>query len=64
LREDPANSPNLKSTTRGTQVIADELRADVANASALLDKAIQDPRYQTSDRVDLARIAGYQRGCC
>jgi adenylate cyclase len=58
LREDPANSPDLKSTTRATQVIADELRADVANASALLDKAIQDPRYQTSDRVDLARIAG------
>jgi adenylate cyclase len=58
LREDPANSPDLKSTTRATQVIADELRADVANAIALLDRAIQDPRYQTSDRVDLARIAG------
>jgi adenylate cyclase len=58
LREDPANSPDLKSTTSATQAIADGLRADVANASALLDKAIQDPRYQTSDRVDLARIAG------
>jgi adenylate cyclase len=58
LREDPANSPDLKSTTSATQVIADGLRADIANASALLDKAIQDPRYETSDRVDLARIAG------
>ena len=58
LREDSASSQDLKSTTSATQVIADELRADVANASALLDKAIQDPRYQTSDRVDLARIAG------
>jgi adenylate cyclase len=58
LREDPAIPPDLKSTASATQVIADGLRADVANASALLDKAIQDPRYQTSDRVDLARIAG------
>jgi adenylate cyclase len=58
LREDAADSPDLKSTISATQAIADELRADVANASALLDKAIQDPRYQTSDRVDLARIAG------
>jgi hypothetical protein len=61
LREDSASSQDLKSTTSATQVIADELRADVANASALLDKAIQDPRYQTSDRVDLARIAGSTR---
>jgi adenylate cyclase len=58
LREDAADSPDLKSTTSATQAIADELRADVAAAGALLDKAIQDPRYQTSDRVDLARIAG------
>jgi adenylate cyclase len=58
LREDPTNSPDLKSATSATQAITDVLRADVANASALLDKAIQDPRYQTSDRVDLARIAG------
>jgi class 3 adenylate cyclase len=58
LREDPANSLDLKSTTSATQMIADGLRADVADAAALLDKAIQDPRYQTSDRVDLARISG------
>ena len=58
LREDSANSLDLKSTTSTAQAIADELRADVANASALLDKAIQDPHYQTADRIDLARIAG------
>src|SRR5215472_14263689 len=58
LREDPAESPDLESTTSATQAIADDLRADLATASSLLEKAIQDPRYQSSDRVDLARIAG------
>jgi adenylate cyclase len=58
LREDPANSLSLKTATSAEQVIADELRADVATATSLLDKAIQDPHYQASDRIDLARIAG------
>lgn len=58
LREDPANSLNLKTATSTEQAIADELRADVATAASLLGKAIQDPHYQASDRIDLARIAG------
>jgi adenylate cyclase len=58
LREDSASSLNLKTTTSTVQAIADELRADVAAANALMDKAIQDPHYQVADRIDLARIGG------
>jgi adenylate cyclase len=58
LREDSANSLNLKTATSTVQAIADELRADVATANSLMDKAIQDPHYQVADRIDLARIGG------
>jgi adenylate cyclase len=57
LREDPENSLKLQAATSAKKVIADQLRADFANAIALLEKAIQDPRYQTADRVDLARAS-------
>jgi adenylate cyclase len=61
LREDSANSLNLKTATSTVQAIADELRADVATANSLMDKAIQDPHYQVADRIDLARIGGALR---
>src|SRR5262249_22993644 len=38
--------------------LAEALHADVAAIGMLLDQAIQDPDYQTKDRVDLAEIAG------
>jgi adenylate cyclase len=49
LREDSANSLNLKTAISTVQAIADELRADVATANSLMDKAIQDPHYQVAD---------------
>src|ERR1700730_16471658 len=58
LRQGPENSSEVQAAASSRQVIADQLRADLATATALLDKAIQDPLYQTADRVDLARIAG------
>jgi len=58
LRQGPENSSEVQAAASTRQVIADRLRADLATATALLDKAIQDPHYQTADRVDLARIAG------
>jgi adenylate cyclase len=58
LREESANSLSLKTATSTVQAIADELRADVASANSLMDKAIQDPHYQVADRIDLARIGG------
>ena len=58
LGEDSANSLNLKTATSTVQAIADELRADVATASSLMDKAVHDPHYQLTDRIELARIGG------
>ena len=40
------------------ETLTDALRKDVVETSALLDGAIQDPDYQTKDRVTLARIEG------
>ena len=58
LRQGPENSSEVQAAASSRQVIADQLRADLATATALLDKAIHDQNYQTADRVDLARIAG------
>ena len=58
LLQEPGTSSEVQAAASARQVIADQLRADVATATALLDKAIQDARYQTADRVDLAHIAG------
>jgi adenylate cyclase len=58
LLQEPGNTSEVQAAASARQVIADQLRADLTSATALLDKAIRDPRYETADRVDLARIAG------
>jgi adenylate cyclase len=58
LRFDPVTPVELKAALSAKRAITDELRSDVVAIAALLDRAIQDPHYQTADRVDLARIDG------
>jgi adenylate cyclase len=58
LRLDPASPEELQAAVAARQATTSELRADVAAAGALLAQAIQDSSYQTTDRVDLARIEG------
>jgi HAMP domain-containing protein len=55
---DPASPEQLQATVSAKQALADELRSDVATASTLLEQAVKDSRYDTVDRVDLARIEG------
>ena len=56
LRLDPVNPEQLQAAIAAKQALTDELRADVATTNKLLGRAIQDPRYHTAGRVDLARI--------
>jgi len=58
LRLDPVSPADLQATNSSTRALTDELRRDVATATALLSEAIQDQRYQAADRVELARIEG------
>ena len=58
LRLDPASSEELKAAAAAKQALTDEMRADVATAGGLLERAIEDRRYDTADRVELARIEG------
>jgi adenylate cyclase len=58
LRLDPVTSPDLKAAISAKQALTDDLRSAVAEIGVLLNRAIQDPDYQTADRVDLARIEG------
>ena len=58
LRLDALSPAELRDAISAKERVAAELRADVAMATALLDKAVQDARYETTDRVDLARIDG------
>jgi class 3 adenylate cyclase len=58
LRLNPLNADELAAAIVAKKKLADELRADVDVATALLAKAIQDPGYQTAERVELARIEG------
>ena len=58
LRLDPASPEELQAAVAARQATTNELRMDVAATSALLAQAIQDSSYQTTDRVDLARIEG------
>src|SRR6266481_4302111 len=58
LRLDPLTPAQLQSAIAAKETIADALRKDVVETSALLDQAIQDPDYQTKDRVTVARIEG------
>src|SRR5215471_10017213 len=43
LRLDPVTPADLRAATAAKGTLADELRSDVATATALLDRAIQDP---------------------
>ena len=58
LRLDPLNPPELAAAISAKQTMTEELRTDVGAVTALLAKAIQDPSYQTTERVELARIEG------
>jgi adenylate cyclase len=58
LRLDPVGPAELQAAISDKRALAEEMRTNVVAATALLDQAIQDPRYQTADRVDLARLDG------
>ncbi len=58
LRLNPASAEQLNAAATAKQALADEMRSDVATADKLLERAIQDRRYNAADRVDLARIEG------
>ena len=58
LRLDNVNPEQLKAALAEKQALADRLRRDVTTTNDLLDRAIQDPRYHTEDRVNLAHIKG------
>jgi adenylate cyclase len=48
----------VQAVASAKQALTDKMRRDVGAIGSLLQKAIQDPRYRTEDRVDLARIEG------
>ena len=58
LRLDHASTEQLEVATTAKQALTDEMRSDVATASSLLERAIEDRRYDATDRVGLARIEG------
>jgi adenylate cyclase len=58
LRLNPASAEQLKAAAAAKQALTDEMRSDVAAAGSLLERAIEDRRYDAADRVDLARIEG------
>jgi adenylate cyclase len=55
---DAATPAEIKAAQTAEHVVTDRLRRDVASAGALLDKAIADPRYGTTQRIALARTDG------
>jgi adenylate cyclase len=58
LRFDPPSPERAIAAADAKQALTDEMRADVATAGKLLEQAIQDGRYNTTARVELARIQG------
>jgi adenylate cyclase len=58
LRLNPLSTEQLNVAAADKQALTDEMRSDVATAGKLLERAIQDQRYDPADRVDLARIEG------
>jgi adenylate cyclase len=58
LRLDPISAPELKAAIADLRALMQEMRSDVATSTALLDRAAEDPQYQTAARVDLARLEG------
>ena len=58
LRLESPSPEAIAAAMSATRPLADELRATVTGAIALLDRATQDSRYQIEDRLALARIEG------
>jgi adenylate cyclase len=58
LRQDSSSAEQLQAVAAEQKALTDHLRKTVAEIDSLLQQAIHDPRYQTTDRVDLGRIEG------
>jgi adenylate cyclase len=58
LQADSLTPKELEQAIAAKREITNEMRVDVRAATELLDRATNDPHYQTAERVDLARIAG------
>jgi adenylate cyclase len=58
LQLDPLSPADLQAAIAARRDLANEMRTDIDTATALLERATQDPQYQTGQRVDLARIDG------
>ena len=58
LQRDQLNPGQFQAAIADKRDLASEMRRDVGAAAALLKQATDDPRYQTAERVDLARIDG------
>src|SRR5215472_18346313 len=58
LRLDSPSPERAVAAADAKQALTDEMRSDVAKAGKLLEQAIQDRRYDTAARVELARIQG------
>jgi adenylate cyclase len=58
LRMNTISPDELRAAASTQQTLTDGLRKDVDAIQLLVQRAIDDPRYRTEDRVDLARIEG------
>jgi adenylate cyclase len=58
LRLNTISPDELRAAASTQQTLTDGLRKDVDAIQLLVQRAIDDPRYRTEDRVDLARIEG------
>jgi adenylate cyclase len=58
LRLDTISPDELRAAASTQKALSDELRKNVDAIQSLVQRAIDDPRYRTEDRVDLARIEG------
>jgi adenylate cyclase len=58
LRLDPPSPERAVEASDAKQALTDEMRSDVAAAGKLLEQAINDRRYDSDVRVELARIQG------
>ena len=58
LRLNTISPDELQAAASTQQTLTDGLRKDVDAIKLLVQQAIDDPRYRTEDRVDLARIEG------
>jgi adenylate cyclase len=58
LRLNATSPDELRAAASTQQALTDGLRKDVDAIQSLVQRAIEDSRYRTEDRVDLARIEG------